>query len=139
MMGQNGAGSGYTPGVPVKDIDTFIPSSIPGIVLWIKSDPKYIKREPIQSYCDRQSYFVKEALYKKFNGALHDICISEIVSDTPNSNSLVPLILDTSVPSIFPELRVIDNELDAINMSNYKDPSTGARYILQMVVVVPLI
>ena len=132
-MGQNGAGSGYTPGLPVKGIDTFIPSSIPGIVFWIKADPKYIKREPIQSYCDRQSYFVKEALYKKFKGALHDICISEIISDTPNSNSLVPLLLDTSVPSIFPELRVIDNELDAINMSNYKDPSTGARYMLQMV------
>ena len=133
MIGQIGAGSGYTPGVPIKDIDTFIPSSIPGVVLWIKADPKYIKREPIQSYCDRQSYFVKEALYEKFKGVLHDICISEIVSDTEVPNSLVPLLLDTSVPSIFPELRVIDNELDAINMSNYKDPSTGARYVLQMV------
>ena len=133
MIRQNGAGSKYQPGVPVKGIDTFIPSSISGIVFWIKAMPKFIKKEKIYSFCDRQPYFVKEALYDKFKDDLEQECISEIVSDTQNANSLVPLLLDTWVPSIFPELRIIDNELDAINMSNYKDPSTGVRYVLQMI------
>jgi len=120
MIHQDGGGIGYQPGIPVNNIETFLPSLIPDLVLWIKANDKFVKHETIKSYINKQSYFIKEALLTQF-GDTSEMVITEIVSDTPATpNSLIPLVLDTAIPTTFPSLRSVPNELDAINMSNFR-------------------
>ena len=119
-MIHQGGGVGYQPGIPVNNIETFLPSLIPDLVLWIKANDKFVKYETIKSYINKQSYFIKEALLTQF-GDTSEMVITEIVSDTPATpNSLIPLVLDTAIPTTFPNLRSVPNELDAINMSNFR-------------------
>jgi len=120
MIHQHGGGVGYQPGIPVNNIETFLPSLIPDLVLWIKANDTFLKRETIKSYINKQTYFIKEALLTQF-GDTSEMVITEIVSDTPATpNSLIPLVLDTAIPTTFPNLRTVPNELDAINMSNFR-------------------
>jgi hypothetical protein len=135
----HGGGAGYESGLPVNNIESFLPTLIPDLVLWIKANKTYLKEETIESYCNKQSYFIQEKLREQFKTVLNSSVITEILSDTPQSpNSLVPLNLDTSLATIFPALRIIPNELDAINISNYRDPITNKRRVLQLVTVNPV-
>ena len=135
----NGGGIGYTPGLPVNNIESFLPSLIPDLALWIKANQRYLREETIQSYADKQSYFVREALLKQFQANLTSSVITEIISDTPATpNSLIPLNLESDVPTIFPTLRSVPNELDAINISNYKDPISGKSHRLQLITSRPI-
>ena len=136
---QRGGGTGYLPGIPVNNIETFLPTSIPDIALWIKAEGKFLKEETVQSYSNKQSYFIKEKLIEQFGNSLNTRVITEIVSDTPNSpNSLIPLNIDTSLLTVFPTLREINNELDAINISNYKEPVTGKIHKIQLITKRPV-
>jgi hypothetical protein len=120
MIRQKGGGIGYQPGIPVNNIETFLPSLIPDLVLWIKANENFVKYQTIKSYINKQSYFIKEALLTQF-ADLSEMVITEILSDTPATpNSLIPLVLDTAIPTTFPSLRSVPNELDAINMSNFR-------------------
>lgn len=136
---QHGGGAGYTPGIPVNNIESFIPTNIPDIELWIKAETPFIKEETIQSYSNKQSYFVKEKLLEQFKNRLESKVITEIVSDTPDkANSLILLNIDTSVLTVFPTLRLIDGELDAINISNYNEPITGKVHKIQLITKRPV-
>ena len=135
----HGGGAGYESGLPVNKIEAFLPSLIPDLILWIKANKTYLKEERIKSYIDKQSYFIKEKLEEQFKLVLNSSVITEIMSDTPSTpNSLIPLNLDESLATIFPTLRVVPNELDAINISNYKDPISGKRRVLQLVTSNPV-
>jgi hypothetical protein len=134
-----GGGVGYEPGVPVKGIETFLPSLIPDLAIWIKADSKFLKTESILSYAQRQPYFVQEALLAEFKDTLTAQVITEITSDTPATpNSFIPLNLDEKIATIFPALRIIPKELDAINISNYKDPNTQEPRVLQLISTQPI-
>lgn len=136
---QKGGGTGYITGLPVNNIEVFTPTSIANLALWIKADPRYIKEETIQSYANKQSYFVKETILEQFKANLTSRVITEIISDTPaNPNSLIPLNLESDTHTIFPTLRIVQNELDAINISNYKEPITGKSNRLQLVTSRPI-
>ena len=136
---QRGGGTGYLPGLPVNNIETFLPTSIPDIALWIKAERKFLKEETVQSYSNKQSYFIKEKLIEQFPNSLNTKVITEIISDTPNSpNSLIPLNFDTNLLTVFPTLREVDNELDAVNISNYKEPVTGKLHKIQLITKRPV-
>lgn len=134
-----GGGSGHTSGLPVNNIESFLPSLVPDIALWIKADTKYIKEETIESYANKQSYFIKEAILEQFKLSLDSKVITEIVSDTPATpNSFIPLNLDNNLATVFPTFRVVPNELDAINISNYKEPITEKQHRLQLITAKPV-
>jgi hypothetical protein len=136
---KTGGGIGYTHGLSVNEIESFLPSLIPDIALWIKAESKFIKEETVHSYANKQSYFIKEAVMTQFKDSLKSKVITEIVSDTPATpNSLVPLNLDSNLATVFPTLRIINNELDAINISNYKEPITGKAHRLQLITAKPV-
>lgn len=136
---RSGGGAGHTLGLPVNNIESFIPSLIPDIALWIKADPNFIKEETVQSYASKQSYFIKEAILEQFKASLDSTVITEIVSDTPATpNSFIPLNLDSNLATVFPILRIVPNELDAINISNYTEPITGKQHRLQLITAKPV-
>lgn len=136
---QKGGGIGYIAGLPVNNIENFSPTLVADLALWIKANPRYIKEETIQSYADKQSYFTKEALLQQFAANLSSKVITEIRSDTSlTPNSLIPLNLDSDTHTIFPTYRVKPNELDAIDISNYKEPITGKSNRLQLVTSRPI-
>jgi hypothetical protein len=138
MPRTKGGGIGYITGTPVNGIETFSPSLISDLVLWIKSDEKFLLKESIQSYCNKQSYFIKEGLLQKFSDSLKYKVITEIKSDTASQNSLIPLNIDSDIATVFPTFRSVPGELDAINISNYKEPITGKIHNLQLVTSRPV-
>jgi hypothetical protein len=121
-MTKKGGGRGYIQGIPVKGIESFNPGTLPGLVLWIKADPKYIVRKSVRYYADDQLSSIKAQILEDNSYSLDESVITELKSDTPYSpNSLVRLELER--PTVFPIFRSEPKRLDTIDMSNMFDPT----------------
>jgi len=71
---KTGGGAGHAPGLPVNNIEAFLPSLIPDIALWIKAETNFIKEEIIASYANKQSYFRRTL--KKYSSAFFPLGVT---------------------------------------------------------------
>ena len=93
------AGGATRYGEDVNSISSFVPSSIPDLVLWIKiskNSPVYSK---ISDYISEQSITIKDKLAEVFKDNLDASVITEIKGGV---NSLVRFELDSSESPSFP-------------------------------------
>jgi hypothetical protein len=134
-----GGGPAYTYGTNVKDIATFTPASIEGLVFWIKADKRFLRTQTIQDYANNQLFDVKEKLLKLFKVELKSVVITEIISDTPTPNSLIRLENPLAILNAFPQLRTDRDKLATIDISNLKDPQTLEPQHVSLVCSVPII
>jgi hypothetical protein len=108
---QTGGATRY--GEDVNSISTFLPSSIPDLVLWIKISKNSAVYSKISDYISEQSIIIKEKLAEVFKDNLDASVITEIKGGV---NSLVRFELDSSESSSFPTYISNENELDKISL-----------------------
>jgi len=127
-------GGRITEGIDIKNIAAFNPSTIPGLIFWIKADPTSFKYEEISAYAQEQLPSTRLHLLQTFGSTLHNKVITEITSDTPDApNGLIRMEFQTKLSTRFPTF-----VSGAIDLSNYVDPDTGLEQTLTLVTKTPL-
>lgn len=123
LQPQRGGGIGYEHGVDVSGMAVFKPTSLPGLVLWIRADQDSLKQETVSVYTKRQPLELQERLRANLLGQQDDTVITEIESNTPDApNALIPFELESEPSSRFPAFESPAAALDRLDLSNTPDP-----------------